>query len=168
MFFFTDVTRRMRVLLSADVAQSSVETALLLPIAMGVIALLIQPACLLYTRIVMSEAACEALRVLATAEGSDAAGCERMVRRRLDSIPAIPVFRVGGSDAWDIDLMGMGTGKASVSIRGRVRSLPLLGAFAFLFGEMDGEEVILDVEARMDAKPEWLSGSYGDWVTVWG
>lgn len=152
----------------AESGQASVEAAILLPMVMGIMALLIQPCCLLYTRVVMNEAACEAIRLLATAKESDADACERAVRRRLESIPDIPIFRSGGSEAWRIELSGAGTGHASASIRGRVRPLPLLGVLASLFGEMDGEEVVLDAQARMDSAPGWLTGTYSDWVGVWG
>ncbi len=147
--------------------QSSVEAALFVPVFMLLLALLLQPVFLLYTRACMQQAAAEGVRLLATREGSGAAtddACVEYVRRRLAAVPDVPAFHTGD---WEVELTGDASGEASVKVVGRLRPLPLVGVLASAFGETDGDCVVLTVEASGTARPSWLEGGYSDWVKVW-
>ena len=64
----------------------SVETALLLPVALTLVALLVQPACVLYTRAVMAATAGELVRLAVTSRGSDE-DLRSFALRRLSAVP---------------------------------------------------------------------------------
>ena len=51
--------------------QASVEAALLVPVVLTLVALLVQPACVLYTRAVMASTAAELTRLAATSRGGE-------------------------------------------------------------------------------------------------
>lgn len=88
--------------------QASVEAALLLPTILLLLALLMQPACLLYTRCVMEGAAVEVARLAATArEGLDV---RPFALRRLAAVPEVSVFHVGGSRGRPAGLGGLDGG----------------------------------------------------------
>lgn len=145
---------------------------MLLPTLMLLLAMLVQPACLLYTRCVMQASASEACRLMATssyrAAGSRAA-YESYVLRRLAAVPDLPLFHLGGEQGWQIELEGSSSsGTASARIRSSARPLPLLGAAAALMGQGDGAgNVVLEVEVSEVTRPEWVEGGYGEWSSVW-
>lgn len=147
--------------------QSSVEAALLLPTVMVVLALLLEPACLLYTRTVMQHAACLAARAALTTSSGEGAVRE-MALRRLAAVPEASPFHVGGRDDWEVTVEGMGTSRVGVSIRGHAQPLPLVGAAIALAGGSDGTGVVLQVDVEEGMRPEWLEGGYDDWVGIWG
>lgn len=147
--------------------QASVEAAIFIPVFMLLLALLLQPVFLLYTRSVMQQAAAEGVRLLATREASGAAtdeAYEQYVRRRLSAVPNVAAFHTGD---WEVELAGDSSGEASVKVMGRLRPLPLLGISAQLFGESEGDLVVLRVQASGSARPSWLKGGYSDWVSIW-
>lgn len=147
--------------------QASVEAAVFVPVFMLLLALLLQPVFLLYTRSVMQQAAAEGVRVLATREASGNVSdeaCEQYVLRRLGAVPNVAAFHTG---SWEVEVEGDAAGEASVKVVGRLRPLPLLGVGAQLFGEAEGDLVVLRVEASGGARPSWLKGGYGDWVSIW-
>ena len=146
--------------------QASVEAALLVPSLLVVLALLIQPACLLYTRSVMSSAAAETARLAATASASDDAVA--FARRRLKAVPEVGVFHTGGQDDWSVVVEGAGTGKASVTITGHARPLPLTAAVAGALSGSDADGVRLEVTREVQAHASWVEGTYSDWVGIWG
>lgn len=152
-------------------AQATVEAAVLLPSFLIVLLLMLQPICLLYTTSVMESAASQAARLLITGErvGDDAV--QAFIMRRLAAVPNVSIFHEGGPLSWEVELerpLG-GDGGVGVSIRGAVRPLPVLGAFAGAFGETNARgDVRLHVEVAYDGRPSWLEGSYEDWVSTWG
>ena len=143
------------------------EAALLLPTICVVLALLLQPACLFYTRTVMQHAACLAARAALTTSSGEAAVRE-MALRRLAAVPEASPFHVGGRGDWQVSVEGMGGDRVSVSIRGHARPLPLAGAVLALASGSDGSGVVLEVSVTEELRPEWLEGGYGDWVSMWG
>lgn len=144
--------------------QSSVEAALLLPSLMVVVAILVQPACLLYTRSVMSSAAHEGVRMLATAASADDAVA--FVKRRLAAVPEASLFHSGGAEDWSVEV-AQGS-EVSVAVSGHVRPLPLMGFICAALGDSDGEGVVVSVEAKGKAHQDWVEGSYSDWLGIWG
>lgn len=147
--------------------QSTVEAAVLIPTLALLLAMLVQPICLFYTRSVMWEAAYETARAVATARSMDT--CETYALRRLDAVPDASVFHVGGRDDWQVSVSRSSDGHtAKVEISGHVRPLPLLGDVVTAFEERDGTGVVLRVSASERARPEWLEGSYGSWMGMWG
>ena len=137
--------------------QSTVEAALLIPVTLTVVALLVQPACVLYTRSVMSATAYELARVVSTGRGS-ADEVRAYALRRLAAVPEVPLFHEGGPDA----------GHVSVSVEGRVRPLPILGAIVSALGTAEGGTVVVRVEVSCDLRASWIGGSYDEWVGIWG
>lgn len=143
-----------------------------MPVTMLLLALLLQPAIVLYVRTVMGQAAAEGVRVLSTREGTDASGDDAVrafVLRRLSAVPDVPSFHVGGEPGWEVTLSGGASeDEVSVEVSGTLRPLPLVGVIASAFGEWRGDEVVLRARAQGGTRPAWLEGSYGDWVSMWG
>lgn len=145
--------------------QATVEAALVIPVVLMLVALLVQPACVLYTRSVMAATAGELARVLATARGSEG-DLRDYALRRLSAVPDVSVFHEGG---WDVETEGPGSdGRVSVSVEGRVRPLPLLGAIVAAFGRTEGGCVVVRVETVADTRSDWIGGSYEEWIQMWG
>ena len=146
--------------------QASVEAALLLPTTLLLLALLMQPACLLYTRCVMEGAAVEVARLAATArEGFDV---RPFALRRLAAVPEVSVFHVGGQQDWEVSTEGPDErGLVKVLLSGHARSLPLLGGICGLLGESDEKGLVLEARVTASTRPDWLEGSYEDWVGMW-
>lgn len=138
--------------------QSSVEAAVLLPVLMLVFALLVQPCCLLLTRMIMGHVAAQTVRVAAFASEATA---RAYALRRLEAVPEASPFHVGGRADWDVGVSHMGDGRVRVRIVGHARPLPLLGSLAALAGMRDGRGVVLAVEVCERVRPEWLGGSHG-------
>lgn len=161
-----------RGLVASDEGQATIEAAMLLPTLMILMALLVQPACLLYTRCVMQAAAAEACRLVATnsqAIGTVEAAQRSYVLRRLQAVPDIPIFHEGGDDGWLIELSGSTSShEASARIVTTARPLPFVGVLAGLLGQTDESGgVILEVRVSVITKPDWVEGGYGDWSSIW-
>lgn len=146
--------------------QASVEAAALIPSLLVVVALLVQPVCLLYTRSVMSAAAAEAVRLAATSSSADEVAA--FVRRRLKAVPEVGVFHAGGEADWSVSVSGAGTARPKVEIAGHARPLPLTAAIAGAVAGSDGSGVVLKVGEEADARAGWVQGTYSDWVGMWG
>lgn len=141
------------------------EAAVLLPVVMAIVALLVQPICLLYTRSVMWEAAGEVVRVAATAKSTEV--CRSYALRRLAAVPEAAPFHVGGRADWQVAVSSDGQ-SVKVTIAGHARPLPLLGNLAGILGERDETGIVLRVGLRERVRPGWLEGSYGSWSGIWG
>ena len=147
--------------------QSTVEAALLIPVTLTVVALLVQPACVLYTRSVMSATAYELARVVSTSRGS-ADEVRAYALRRLAAVPEVPLFHEGGPDAWEVVAEGPDdAGRVTVSVEGRVRPLPLLGALVAALGPSGDGCVVLRAETSLDVRSDWVRGSYEEWIGIW-
>lgn len=138
---------------------------MLIPSLFFVVALLVQPACLLYTRSVMSSAATEAARLAAAS--SDTEAVEAFVRRRLRAVPEVGVFHEGGEEDWSVSVEGAGKGTAKVRVVGHARPLPLMAAISGALLGADGSGVLLEAESEVSARASWVEGSYADWIGVW-
>ena len=140
----------------------------MLPCALLVIALLLQPLCLFYTRMVMAHTAAQAARVLATktsptSEDSVQAYC----LRRLRAVPNLEIFHAGGEAGWEITCEGgEADHQVQVTVKGSARPLPLLGFVSSLLTS-DGHTINLLVQAQETLRPSWLEGSYDSWVSIW-
>lgn len=149
-----------------DLGQSTVEAAALLPTLMLLFALLMQPVCMLYTAMVMRDAAAEAARVYATTDDEGVA--RSFALRRLGAVPEASLFHVGGQGDWAIEFSkSQGGREVSVGIRGHVRPLPLMGTIASALGRRDGAGVVLEAEVRERTRPQWLEGDYASWMQCW-
>ncbi len=161
----------MRVLASRR-GQASVEAALLLPTVLTLVALLVQPACVLYTRSVMSATAGEVARLAATSRGSEE-DVRSYALRRLAAVPDLSIFHERGGetwdDSWEIDVEGPDEqGCVTVVIEGSVRPLPLFGALVAVLGTTEDGTVTLSVEMTQSVRAGWIGGSYEDWIGIWG
>lgn len=143
----------------------------MLPILMLLLAFLLQPACMLYSRSIMQQAASEGARVLMTYEGSTEVSleaCKAYVRRRLSAVPNINIFHVGGPDGWNINVSGSSSSKkVSVEVEGLLKPLPLVGVSAFMLGEVQDDCVVLTVKVEQISAQEWVSGTYTSWISAW-
>lgn len=147
--------------------QASVEAALLVPVTLVLVALLAQPACVLYTRSVMAATAAELTRLAATTR--DGEGDHRaFALRRLAAVPDVPVFHEGGPEAWEVEVTGPGDeGRVRAVVQGSVRPLPILGAIVAALGEPGGGGVRLRVEVTREVRADWIGGAYAEWIGVW-
>ena len=141
--------------------QATVEAALLIPALFTVLLMLIQPGIILYDRMVMSYAAAEGCRLLATA--SDGSGvthdrCEELVRRHLGAIPQQDLFHVhGGGCSYDIELSGNeGSAVVAVKITNKVKLLPLFSMGARMAGASSDGTVQITVSKSARTKATWL------------
>ena len=118
----------------------------------------------------MFVAAGEGVRVCATAPaGSREELVASYVRRRLAAVPDIPVFHEGGRDGWEVTSELSEDGRqATVSVKGHVRPLPLLGASLNALLPHDEEGPVLEVRVCGQVRPEWLEGSLDEWISQWG
>ncbi len=148
--------------------QATVELALVLPCALLVIALLLQPLCLFYTRMVMAHTASQAARVLATKKSSTSNDALRAYcLRRLRAIPNLEIFHEGGEGGWEVSFEGSEADhRVCVTVKGFARPLPLLGLVSALLAS-DGQSIDLQVQAQETLRPTWLEGSYDSWVSIW-
>ena len=144
------------------------EAALLVPVVLAVVALLVQPACVLYTRAVMAATAGELARLAATSRGGEDE-LRSFALRRLAAVPDVPAFHEGGPAAWDVEVTGPSDdGAVEVLIVGRVRPLPLLGTFVSMLGTGADGSVELRVRTSGSLRAKWIGGEYADWVEMWG
>jgi hypothetical protein len=145
--------------------QATVEAAFALPILFVMVLMLVQPGIILYDRMVMESAAAEGCRLLATRcddAGFDTQRCENLIRRHLGAIPPQELFHMHeGGCSWQIGLLGgEHVDRASVTIRNRIRLLPLFDAAGALAGIAD-EEGCLTIEVReeMQTQPLWVASN---------
>lgn len=148
--------------------QMSVEAALLLPVVLTLLALLVQPICVLYTRTVMASTAGELARLAVTSRASEA-DLRSFALRRLAAVPDLSIFHEGGPADWELEVTGPDEGgSVLVALEGRVRPLPLLGALVAALGTGGDGTVLVRVETRGDLRADWIGGDYDDWVGMWG
>ena len=138
-----------------DTGQASVEAALLFPVILMIIALLVEPICILYTKTVMDGACAEGLRVATTS--SDTELIESYIKRRLKAIPEIPLFHKGGDEDWNI----------SIDKKENDVLMPPIGWCLFLAGQTDDQGIILKSSLSASTYPDWIEGSYADWIAFW-
>lgn len=147
-----------------NTGQASVEASLLFPVLLMVIALLIEPVCLLYTKTVMDGACAEGLRVATTS--SDTELIESYIKRRLKAIPEVPLFHRGGDGDWNISI-DKKENDVSIEITGHVASMPPIGWCLFLVGQTDDQGIVLKSSLSAGTYPDWIEGSYADWIGFW-
>ncbi|MDO4400073.1 MAG: TadE/TadG family type IV pilus assembly protein [Coriobacteriia bacterium] len=158
--------------------QATVEGAFLIPVVFLLLLLLVQPGILLYDRMVMSAAAAEACRTLATRSadsGVDAEAYEESVRRHLGAIPQQENFhRHRDGCSWRIELTGdERSPQVSARITGSVKLLPLLDMGGTLLGLGDGAgNVEISVFASAQTHAAWVDGNGlgldpSSWVDKW-
>jgi hypothetical protein len=135
---------------------------------MFVLALLLQPAMILYTRSVMSGAAAEAARLAVSADEDEREElCRSYVLRRLKAVPDVACFHAGGEGDWMVSTSVV-DGRVRVEVSGHVEPLPLMGALAQAFTERDESGLVLRTSVERDMRADWVGGSYDEWTDVWG
>ena len=155
--------------------QGTVEAALLIPVVCVGILLLVQPAIVLYDRMVMADAAAETCRLLMTLPAEERSTADVFARRRLAAIPQQENFHVHeGGCAYRISCQGgEGSSSVEVCIENRLKPLPLIGAGAGFLGLLDGDGCLrVEVTSTMDAQPSWVASSPAGsapagWVGAW-
>ena len=158
--------------------QGTVEAAVAIPVVFLLLLLLLQPGIVLYDRLVMSNAAAEGCRLLATstgALGSMDGSCEAFVRHRLASVPQHECFHAHEAGcSWQIELSGNEASQVvSVRIANELKPLPLLDAGATLLGMTNGRGYLTIEEfVSMPTQPDWVFSSPagddpGAWAGAW-
>ena len=155
--------------------QTTVEAAYLVPILFLLLLMLCQPMILLYNHMVMSGAAAEGCRLLATKTIVGTYSEEKYegyIKRRLAAIPPVDIFHAHvGVKTWDIQMEGdENSPTVTVRITNRLKSLPLLGWAAGLLGMCDENGYIVQtVEVSAPTQPDWVwnngSGGPAQWTT---
>lgn len=151
--------------------QATVEAAFLIPVALAVILLAVQPGILLFNRMVMEAAAAEGCRVAETLEP----GCGQVARdyvlRRLEAVPCVDVFHAG---QWTVEVSGdSGAATASVRIVHEVRPLPLAGMGLGFAGSLTPGGLYRQEAFREEpVRDTWVMGSElgsdpAAWVERW-
>lgn len=132
-------------------AQGTVEAAVLMPVMLVLILLLVQPAIVLYDLIIMKSAAAEACRLIATTNSD----VDEFIRRRLSAIPQTEVFHMHDAGcSYEIEWSGANSSETSVTIKNRVKALPLIDMTANVFGSGEFEIV---ASSTLRVQPRWLS-----------
>ena len=91
------------------------------------------------------------------------------VQRRLAAVPNVAAFHEGGVSDWEVISELSDDGHvATVSVKGHVRPLPLVGAATAALLPHDSEGAVLEVCVCERVRPEWLEGGYGEWISQWG
>ena len=158
--------------------QGTVEAAVVIPVLFILMLMLMQPAIVLYDRIVMGNAAAEGCRLLATktdVAGSMYNSCEAFVRHRLSAVPQHDCFHVHGSRcSWNIGLSGDESSEyVTVRIVNELRPLPLFDAGAKLLGLTNASgNLEIEESVAMPTQPGWASSSAnglapGSWIGAW-
>ena len=155
--------------------QAVVEAASALPVMLILMMMLVQPAIVLYDRMVMQAAAAEGCRLLATARPEDIEACEEYVLRRLGAIPQQDFFHRHDADcSWNVELVGdSSSAEVSVQIANELTLLPLINAGASALGIADGEgRMVIEVRVSSATQPSWVPGgeqgfSPAEWVGAW-
>ena len=157
---------RIRALSKDRRGQSTVEAAALLMVLALLLALLVQPVCMSYTHTVMRHAAAEAIRVAATSKDDEVV--RSFVQRRLEAVPSVCLFHVGGKQDWHIDIFRATDARTTtVCVSGHLRPLPVLGAVATMACKRDSVGVCVEESVTSDVRPEWLEGDYESWMSCW-
>jgi hypothetical protein len=166
--------RRQQLRFGSRQGQTTIEAAYLIPILLLLLLMLVQPAILLYNRMVMENAAAEACRLMSTATTQGAYSSDKYegyVKRRLAAIPPLTIFHAHvGASTWDIELNGdEGSAQVSVRIVNKLKPLPLLGWGERLLGMCDSDGYLTqEVLVTMPTQPQWALQNGGpspqDWV----
>lgn len=144
--------------------QGTVEAAFVIPILFLLFLLLLQPAILLYTRMVMENAAAETCRLLATKTDfgrNSEDKYEGYTLRRLASIPPVDIFHASSSGMeWQIEFSGdESSAQITVTITNYVKPLPLIGWGASMLGMLEDGYLVQTVQVTMPTQPGWVNGS---------
>jgi len=149
-----------------------------IPILFLLMLLLLQPAIVLYDRVVMGNAAAEACRLLATstdALGPMGGSSEAFVRHRLAAIPQHEYFHAHEDGcSWDIELSGDESSEVvTVRIANEIKPLPLFDAGSTFLGLTNGRgHLVIEETVSLPTQPEWASLSPAgtdpaSWVGAW-
>ena len=155
--------------------QATVEAALALPLIMVLLLLLLQPAIVLYDRMVMRAAAVEGCRVLATMPVEQQSRCREYVLRRLGAVPPQSLFHEHGATcSWDVAMEGgEQASTAAVTITNKIKPLPLIGAAAYAAGVLDDQGYFtISVREECEVQPAWAAEGLGaeapsGWIGAW-
>jgi hypothetical protein len=144
--------------------QGTVEAALVIPILFLLFLMLLQPAILLYTRMVMENAAAETCRLLATKTDFGRYSDDKYegyTMRRLASVPPLDIFHASSSGMeWQIEFSGdENSAVVTVTITNHVKPLPLIGWGASLLGMLEDGYLVQTVQVTMPTQPGWVNGS---------
>ena len=113
---------------------------------------------------VMDGACAEGLRVATTS--SDTELIESYIKRRLKAIPEIPLFHKSGDEDWNISI-DKKEKDVLIEITGHVAAMPPIGWCLFLAGQTDDQGIVLKSSLSASTYPDWIEGSYADWIAFW-
>ena len=138
--------------------QGTVEAAIVIPILFTCVLLLLQPAIVFYDQIVMKSAASEACRLVSELGSGSTSNVEDYIRRRLSAIPQVDAFHVHSQAcSYDISIEGANEAMATVTIKNKIKLLPLIDVAYHAFGRTgaDGTIEIMATSTQI-SQPEWV------------
>ena len=138
--------------------QGTVEAAILIPILFTLVLLLLQPAIVFYDQIVMKSAASEACRLVSELGNGSSNDVENYVRRRLSAIPQADTFHVhSGECSYNISIEGENEAMATVTIKNKIKLLPLIDVAYRAFGRASEDGTLeLVATSTQISQPEWV------------
>ena len=150
-----------------DAGQASVEAAMLIPVLLALCLLLLQPACLLYTRQIMEATAAQAVRIATTSV--DEKDIDAYCLRKLKAVPNLDIFHVKDSNDWEVTYAkDKELGTVQVCIKGHATPIPLLSLLSKQVLNSDEQGLILEVDVCEEIYPSWTEGDYESWCDSWG
>lgn len=160
-----------------EAGQASVEAAFLIPIVLLALLLLIQPAIVLYTYMVMQGAAAESCRIVATESvlEQNAEAVEKYTMRRLSSVPQQDNFHVHEPTCtWKVTHTGNeASSEVSVTITNELKPLPLFDFGLEALGLLNEHgNYQLSASHHLQTKTAWvannaLGSTPKRWVERW-
>lgn len=150
--------------------QMTIEAAFLIPVVFLLTIIMVQPAIILFDKMVMEGAAGQGLRMLSVKSlDQSSRSYVEVIETQLEAIPDAAIFHEG---EWDIEVTGNETtGEVSVYIGTHLEPLPLLGMPAMLAGMLDSEGMIqIEVEVSSATQPDWAVEqglSPETWTSQW-
>ena len=139
-------------------AQGTVEAAIVIPILFTLVLLLLQPAIVFYDQIVMKSAASEGCRLVSEMGSGSSSNVEDYVRRRLSAIPQVDTFHVhSGGCSYSISIEGANEAMSTVTIKNKVKLLPLIDVAYRAFGRSGADGTLeLVATSTQISQPEWV------------
>ena len=156
-------------LFTKNKAQATVEAAFIIPVFFLGLLLLIQPAILLYDKIIMESAAAEACRTFASNMNSEGY-VKDLVTRRLGAIPQQDNFHIHSAGcSYKVECLRLGENRVGVKVTNELKPLPLLDFTSGLIGATNGNgNFEISVQRELQTQSTWVSKSNaGDDQSQW-
>lgn len=138
--------------------QATVEAAFMIPVLLTVVLLLIQPAIVCYDLVVMKSACAEACRLASEPGSNDEGYIQDFVKRKLSAVPQAEIFHMhDGGCSWDVKVDGIGSKTATVTVKNKLKVLPLIDVGLHAFGALGSNgELEIQSSSTQTSQPGWV------------